>query len=51
MVVHIDTQKLKLDKEAMVATLEGKTLGDTPDDIKGIDTVKVVPEKNKKSKK
>jgi hypothetical protein len=45
MVVHIDTQKLKLDKEAMVATLEGQTLSETPediDDIKGIDTVKVV---------
>jgi hypothetical protein len=53
MVVHIDTQKLKLDEEATVATLEGKTIGDTPedrDDIEGIDTVKVVSEENKKSK-
>jgi hypothetical protein len=46
MVVHIDTQKLDLAKEATVATLTGQTTGDTPediDDIKGIDTVKVVP--------
>jgi hypothetical protein len=45
MVVHIDTQKLKLDEEATVATLTGQTIGDTPDDIKGIDTVKVVDKK------
>jgi hypothetical protein len=46
MVVHIDTQKLDLAKEATVATLTGQTIGATPediDDIKGIDTVKVVP--------
>jgi hypothetical protein len=51
MVVHIDTEKLELETEATVATLEGKTIGETPDDIKGIDTVKVVPKKNKKNKK
>ena len=51
MVVHIDTEKLELATEATVATLTGETIGATPDDIEGIDTVKVVPEENKKSKK
>ena len=45
MVVHIDTKKLKLEKEATVAYLTGKTFGDTPTDIKGVDSVKIVNKK------
>jgi hypothetical protein len=45
LVVHIDTKKLKLEKEATVAYLEGKTIGDTPEDIKGVDSVKIVNKK------
>jgi hypothetical protein len=42
LVVHIDTQQLNLSKEDTVAYLEGQTFGETPTDIKGVDTVKIV---------
>ena len=45
LVVHIDTQQLNLNKGDTVAYLEGKTYGETPTDIKGVDTVKIVPKK------
>jgi hypothetical protein len=45
MVVHIDTKKLTLKEEDTIAYLTGKTIGDTPTDIKGIDSVKIVTKK------
>jgi hypothetical protein len=43
LVVHIVTQDLDLNEEDTIAYLEGKTLGETPTDIKGVDTVNIVP--------
>ena len=45
MVVHIDTKELTLKKEDTIAYLTGKTIGDTPTDIKGVDSVKIVTKK------
>jgi hypothetical protein len=44
LVVHIDTQQLNLNIGDTMAYLEGRTYGETPADIKGVDTVKIVPD-------
>jgi hypothetical protein len=50
LMVHIDTRRLELSKEATVAYLEGMTYGETPTAIKGVDTVKIVEIKKRKNK-
>jgi hypothetical protein len=50
LMVHIDTRQLELNKGDTIAYLEGKTIGETPTDIKGVDTVKIVKKKIKKKK-